>query len=72
MLEKLAGKEYDTLPLGHIMGRAETIYQFEVKPEVEKQLREQAWVLKAQGLNMNAIALRLKISKERVSGLLAQ
>jgi hypothetical protein len=72
LVEKLAGKEYDTLPLGHIMGRAETIYQFEVKPEVEKQLREQARVLREQGLNMNAIALRLKVSKERISGLLAE
>lgn len=72
LLEKLAGEEYEKLPLGDILRRAETVYQFEVRPEVEERLRDQARALRKQGLNMSAIALKLGISANRVSGLLAE
>lgn len=71
LLEKLAAEEYEKLPVGYILGRAETLYLFEVRPKEEERLREQARELRKQGLNMNAIALKLGISRDRVSGLLA-
>jgi hypothetical protein len=71
LLEKLAAEEYERLPLGYILRRAETLYLFEVRPKEEERLRAQAGELRKQGLNINAIALKLGIPRDRVSGLLA-
>ena len=72
LLEKLAGEGYEKLPLSDIFRRAETIYQFELKPQEEERLSQKARELRKQGLNMNAIAQKLGISRDRVSGLLAE
>lgn len=71
LLEDRAGDEFEKLPIGDILRRAETLYRFEVRPKQEELLREQARTLRKQGLSMNAIALKLGISRDRVSGLLA-
>ena len=71
LLEQLTGEDYETLPLGEILRRAETLYVFEVRPKQEEGLRKQAREFRKQGLNMNAIAQKLGISRDRVSGLLA-
>jgi hypothetical protein len=71
LLENIAGSEIDSLPAGDILARADSIYQFEVKPKEEEHLRVEARRLREQGLNINAIALNLGISRDRVSGLLS-
>jgi hypothetical protein len=71
LLESIAGTEIDTLPVGDILARADSIYQFEIKPGEEERMRAKAHELREQGLNMNAIAVKLGISKDRVSGLLS-
>jgi orotate phosphoribosyltransferase-like protein len=53
------------------LARADSIYQFEIKPKEEQRLRTEARRLREQGLNINAIAVNLGISKDRVSGLLS-
>ncbi len=71
LLETIAGAEIDSLPVGDILARAESIYQFEIKPKEEQRLRAEARLLREEGLNINAIAVKLGISKDRVSGLLS-
>jgi len=71
LLETIAGSDIDSLPVGDILARADSIYQFEVKPKEEERLRREARRLREQGLNMSAIAVKLGISKDRVSGLLS-
>jgi hypothetical protein len=71
LLETIAGSEIDSLPVGDILARADSIYQFEIKPQEEQRLRTEARRLREQGLNINAIAVNLGISKDRVSGLLS-
>ena len=71
LLESIAGPEIDGLPIGDILARADSIYQFEIKPKEEEYLRGEARRLREQGLNINAIAVKLGISKDRVSGLLS-
>lgn len=71
LLEGLSKGDYRTLPVSDILNRAETVYLFEVRPKEEERLRDEARRLRNEGLNMNAIALRLGISRDRVSGLLA-
>jgi hypothetical protein len=71
LLEQLAGEDCGALPLGEILRRAETLYVFDVRPRQEEDLQKQAKQMRKQGLNMNAIALKLGISRDRVSGLLA-
>jgi hypothetical protein len=71
LLEAIAGAEIDTLPVGHILARADSVYQFEIKPKEEERQRSEARRLREQGLNINAIAVKLGISKDRVSGLLS-
>ena len=70
LLEKIAGGEIDTLPIGDILARADSIYQFEIKPKEDERLCIEAGRLREQGLNLSAIAMKLGISKDRVSGLL--
>jgi hypothetical protein len=71
LLESIAGTEIDTLPVGDILARADSIYQFEIKPTEEERMRGKVRQLREQGLNINAIAVKLGISKDRVSGFLA-
>jgi len=71
LLESIAGSEIDGLPVGDILARADSIYQFDIKPKEEEHLRVEVRRLREQGLNMNAISVRLGISKDRVSGLLS-
>jgi hypothetical protein len=71
LLEKVAGEEYEHLPVWNILSRADTLYAFEVRPIEDKRLGEQAQQLRKEGFNMNAIAQRLRISRDPVSGLLA-
>ena len=71
LLEGIAGAEIDTLPVGDILARADSIYQFEIKPKEDERLRIEAGRLREQGLNLSAIALKLGIPKDRVSGLLS-
>jgi hypothetical protein len=71
LLEGIAGAEIDTLPIGDILSRADSIYQFEIKPKEDERLRIEAGCLREQGLNLSAIALKLGIPKDRVSGLLS-
>lgn len=72
LLEGQAKEEYETLPVHQILSRADTIYTMEVRPKADLRLQEEARKLRHQGLNMNAIALKLGISRDRVSGLLAE
>ncbi len=72
LLESLAKDEYETLPVGHVVSRAESIYLLEVRPKDEERLRNEARKLRSQGMTINAIALRLGISKDRVSALVAE
>jgi hypothetical protein len=39
LLESIAGAEIDTLPVGDILARADSIYQFEIKPKEDERLR---------------------------------
>jgi len=71
LLETIAGSEIDNLPVGDILARADSIYQFEIKPKEEDRQRTEARRLREEGLNINAIAVRLGISKDRASGLLS-
>lgn len=71
LLEQLAGKEFDTLPVRDILRRAETLYVLEVRPRQEKRVREEATELRKQGLSVSQIAQKLAISRARVSALLA-
>jgi hypothetical protein len=71
LLETIAGPEIDKLPVGDILARADSIYQFEVRPNEEDRLRTEARRLREEGLNISAIALKLGISKDRASGLLS-
>lgn len=70
LLEELAGRDYKMLPVREILRRAETLYIFEVRSKHEEELRKQAKTLREQGLNLSAIAQKLGISRDRVSGLL--
>jgi len=71
ILESIAGDEIEKLPIGDILARADAIYQFELKPKEEERIGEQARILRKQGLNINAIAFKLGIPRDRVSALLS-
>ena len=70
LLEQLAGEDYEKLPIGEILRRAETLYVFEARPKQEEEMQKQARELRKQGLNLSAIAQKLGISRDRLSGLL--
>lgn len=72
LLEKLTKAEFAALPVPRVIGRAETIYQFDVRPKEDERLLAEARRLRTEGKNMAAIAQKLGISRERVSGLLAE
>ena len=71
LLENIAGVEFDTLPVVEILDRADSMYQFEIKEKEDQRIRAEALLLKGQGFNLSAIAQRLGIAKDRISGLLS-
>jgi hypothetical protein len=70
LLEELAGDEFGQLPEWDILEMAEKVYFLKVKPKEDQHLKREAMKLREQGLNLNAIAQKLGISRDRVSGLL--
>ncbi len=71
LLEKVGGDELPKLPMYEILRRAETIYEADFKEAAEKELATEAKRLRDKGMNQSAIAIKLGISKDRVSGLLS-
>ncbi len=71
LLEKLAGEEFSKLPAYRILRRAETIYETDFKQAAEEKLVAEIKRLHDEGLNQNAIAIRLGIPRDRVSGFLS-
>ncbi len=71
LLEKLAGQEFSELPTFDVLRRAETIFQADFRQVAEEKLTDEIRRLREQGLNLNAIALKLGISRDRVSGLVS-
>lgn len=71
LLERLAGEEFPELPAYQILRRAETIYEADFKKGAEEKLALEIKQLRNKGLNQSAIAIRLGIPKDRVSGLLS-
>jgi hypothetical protein len=71
LLEELAGDEFDELPEWDILETAEKVYFLKVKPKEDQRLKKEAMKLRDQGITLNAIAQKLGISRDRVSGLLA-
>jgi len=70
LLEKIAGDEFSKLPVYEILRRAETIFQVDFKLAAEEKLTDEIQGLRSKGFNINAIALKLGISRERVSALM--
>ncbi len=71
LLEKLAGDEFSKLPIFDVLRRAEIIFQEDFKGAAEQKLVDQVGLLREQGLNLNAIALKLGLSRDKVSGLVS-
>jgi hypothetical protein len=71
ILEKIAGDEIENLRVYEVLSRAETIFQAEFREPAEEKLANEARALREQGLNLNAIALKLNISRDRASGMLS-
>ena len=71
LLEKLAGEEFSKLPTYEVLRRAEAIFQVDFKQAADAKLAEEIQELRSQGLNINAIAMKLGISRDRVSGLIS-
>ncbi|MHB8542006.1 MAG: hypothetical protein ACYDCD_13865 [Candidatus Acidiferrales bacterium] len=71
LLEKLAGDEFLVLPVFEILRRAETIFQADFRQVAEERLAEEIRQLREQGLNMSAIAAKVGIPRDRVSGLMS-
>jgi hypothetical protein len=69
LLEKIAGDEFSQLPKYEVLRRAEMIYQTDFREAAERTLAKEIQELRSQGLNLNAIAQKLGISRDRVSGL---
>ncbi len=55
----------------YLTRRAETIFQADFRQVAEEKLSDEIRQLREQGLNLNAIALKLGISRDRVSGLVS-
>lgn len=70
LLEEIGGDENEDIPGWAILKEAERIYFVKVKPKEDERLKKEAEHLHDQGLNLNAIAQKLGISRDRVSGLL--
>lgn len=71
LFEKIAGEEFPKLPVYDILRRAEAIFQVDFKQQADEKLAGEIKGLRDQGLNIHAIAMKLGIPKERVSGLVS-
>lgn len=71
LLETIAGKDFESLPSYQVLSRAAVIYQEEYKEAADQRLAAEVRALRDQGLNLNAIAAKLGMSRDRVSGLLS-
>lgn len=71
LLERIAGEEFGRLPAYKILRRAEAIYEMDFKDAAEEKIAAEVMQLRGQGLNQNAIALKLGISRERVSAIVS-
>jgi len=71
LLEDLAGQEFPKLPTFEVLRRADAIFQADFRKAAEEKLSDEIRGLREQGLNLNAIALKLGISRDRVSGLVS-
>ncbi len=71
LLKNIAGDEAEKVSTYSVVNRAETIFQDEFRQDAEKKLVEEIRRLREDGLNVNAVAIKLGISKDRVSGLLS-
>jgi hypothetical protein len=71
LLEKLSGDLFSTLPVYEILRRAETVFDAEFKMAANEQLALEIQKLRDQGLNIDAIALKLGITRGQVSGLMS-
>jgi hypothetical protein len=69
LLEKIAGEGFQRLPVYEILNRADTVFEAQFRPAAEQKLSEEIGTLREQGLNLEQIAVRLGISRNRVSGL---
>jgi hypothetical protein len=71
LLEKIAGEEFPKLPTYEILSRAEANFQVEFRQAAEARLADEIRTLRGQGLNVNAIAPKIGMSRHHVSGLLS-
>jgi hypothetical protein len=71
LLERIAGGEFAHLPLYRVLRRAEAIYETDFKEGAEERLAAEVMRLRCEGLNQNAIALKLGISRDRVSAIVS-
>lgn len=76
LLRKLAGDQFENLPVGAIVKNAAIIYEVDIRPgkeeREEKELLNQIQTLKSQGKSILAIAGKLGLPRDRVSMLLAK
>jgi hypothetical protein len=71
LLKKIAGDEVNNLSAYTVFNRADEIFEADFKQDAEQKLAEEIRQLRESGLNVNGIAIKLGISKDRVSGLLS-
>ncbi|MGO9589526.1 MAG: hypothetical protein ACLP3K_05700 [Candidatus Acidiferrales bacterium] len=71
LLKKIAGDEAEKISTYGVLNRAQAIFQDEFRQDAERKLVEEIRQLREDGLNVNAVAIKLGISKDRVSGLLS-
>jgi hypothetical protein len=69
LLEKLAVDEFPKLPVFDVLTKAEAIFEVGFRQTAEEKLADEVRQLREQGLNLNAIAQKLRISRDRVSGI---
>jgi len=72
LLEQIAGDNLAGLPVHDVLGRAESIFQLEVKPGLDERLSEEARALRKKGMTLTGIAQKLGLPKEKVSGMLSE
>jgi hypothetical protein len=71
LLEQLSGDLFSTLPIYEILRRADTVFNAEFKVAADERLATEIQRLRSQGLNIDAIALKLGIPRGRVSGFMS-
>jgi hypothetical protein len=72
LLEQIAGDNLAGLPVYDVLGRAESIFQLEVKPGLDERLSEEARALRKKGMTLTGIAQKLGLPKDKVSGMLSE